>query len=139
MKNGIWTAARSTRYHVTEDQLGRPNSVNLDDLIPDLPHVNADREKWALIEVRFIGAENYVLSTKSAHARLVSSEGGFRIQFRDKVRVPAEKLMGPKVRSFVLFDVELHFSDIVLSLKTLEPESFPRQYTEGTVIGLLKQ
>lgn len=102
----------------------------------DLKPLGKPVEEWADIEIRLIGAENYVLGSKQAEARLVAASGGFKIHFKDRVKIKAEELMGPKIRKCVLFDVELHFKDVVLLLSQITKTVYPQTLREGDYVRL---
>lgn len=111
-------------------------SVDLPELFPDLKPIKPLKTLWQAIEVRFISGSGYCLGTQAVDALIEGAEGGFRIKLRTPLAYPAAQLMGPKVRRCVLSDVELHFTEIVLSMKDLEPGTYPKVFTEGQKIGL---
>jgi hypothetical protein len=92
--------------------------------------------KWVDVEIRFIGGDNYCLASKQAEASLRCVKGGFKIALKKDLDMPVTTLMGPKIRTCTLVDVELHFRDLVLSMKEMVPGSYPKRLVEGDYVRL---
>ena len=65
--------------------------------------------RWINVVLKFVGAESYVLGTKSASLSLTNRSGGFGLMFKDPVVVCADSLLGRQVDQGLLFDVVVCF------------------------------
>ena len=97
---------------------------------------NPSPVKWLKAKARFLGAENYVLREEPIEATLDHCKGGFKVRTKHHFAMPAEAMMGSRIREVHVHDVELVFTDLTLSLRHLLPKSMPRVYKEGDVVRL---
>ena len=98
------------------------------------------RMHWQKVILRFIGAECYVLGTKRCELSLTTRDGGFGLTFRDKVEIPAARLLGKRIDQGKLYDVRIEFPDAStvpdLSLASLCEGVYPRVLRNGEVIRI---
>ena len=83
-------------------------------------------ENWVKAEMKFIGADRYVLGTKRVAVSFAKQKKGISLVIKGPTSVPAAELLGPKISAGKLYDVELHTSELVLSLASLRPGSYPK-------------
>ena len=75
--------------------------------------------KWMPGILKFMGAENYVLGTKSVEIRFDKRSGGLGLHTRERLLFNASDFLGKSLLPGKLFDVELHVGDVVISLASL--------------------
>lgn len=121
---------RSPKYRVLIME-----NVNLSFLNESMP---VPGPQYQEARVEFIGGQGYTLNEFSANVRLVCMSGGFRIEFREPLNVPAEALLGRSVKTGYLTDVIIHSGGHSLSLGTLYPGWYPKTIREGEVLGVLR-
>lgn len=95
---------------------------------------------WEPVTLKFLGAEHYVLGTKSAEICLTGKNGGFGLIFRNApLKVPSELFLGPRIRAGLLTDIKICFTrpDAAmpeLSMAGLVPGLYPRVLREGELV-----
>jgi len=112
--------------------------MNMEMLLPTLKQLPPKQIDWSEVEVVFLGSEGYKLHSYRTSTKLKTESGAVSIKMKDAVKVAAQLLMGPKIRTVVVCDVELRLKDLTLSMKDLVPGTFPRIYDEDDFIGLSK-
>ena len=94
------------------------------------------RRKWMPATLKFMGAENYVLSTKNIELSLTTKGGGFGLDFRSHPTIPTNQLLGKKIRTGLLVDVVIvppePFPE--MSLAALQKGMYPRVLRKDEVI-----
>ena len=125
--------SRSESLALTHDELIQMCGI---DTAPQRP----TPEVWVPVTLVFHGAEHYVLHAERAEVCLQGRDGGFGLRFRGAPLVfPMERMLGPSVRSGLLTDIRIRFSDRhlmpELSLAGLIPNMYPMVLREdGEVI-----
>lgn len=104
----------------------------------DLSFLNVEpkADPWTKCEVVFLGAEGYELYTMSARCKVLMVRGGFKTNFKERIQVPAEKMLGKQFKTVTVMDIQVRMPGITLSLGTMYPEMFPKVCTEGDNIGI---
>ena len=85
-------------------------------------------------KIDFIGGQGYILNTFEAAVRLNCQKGGFRIDFREPLRVPAEALLGRNVQWGWLTGVRIHSGGHTIDLGVLYPAWYPQKIRRGEVL-----
>lgn len=93
-------------------------------------------EEWVPCEVIFSGGEDYVLCSVSAEAMVEIVEGGFKTRFKTPFAIPAENLLGKKIRHGKVTNIELVMPAFTLDMRKMYPTTFPREITVGDVVGI---
>ncbi len=83
------------------------------------------KPNWSPVELRFIGADGYVLRIEHIEAEFRPSGEGLQLSTKDKLVYPAAKLLGTKCKVAKLYDVEVVTDLLTLSLASLMPEMYP--------------
>lgn len=91
---------------------------------------------WNPVKVIYLGGEGYELRRFDAEARIEVVRGGFHTVFRNKFRIPVDALLGSWCDKAVVTDIQVVMPGVTLSMATMYPETFPRHYVRGQVIGL---
>jgi hypothetical protein len=92
--------------------------------------------KYQVASIEYIGAQGYTLSSFEAYVRFHCQNGGFRVDFREPLHVPAEVLLGPKVSWGWLTDIRIVSGGHAWSLATLFPTDFPKKIRAGEVFSV---
>ena len=123
----------------------RPSYQSPDAPVPIMGNMNLDflnelrpapGPKFQAARVDFIGGQGYILNSFEATVRIRCFEGGFRIEFREPLQVPAEALLGNKAPWAYVTDTRVKTGGHELSLATLYPEWYPKKIRRGEVIGV---
>lgn len=102
------------------------------DQIPAPPKI-----PWSKAKLSFLGAERYVLGTKEVEARLMSIPDGFQLQFKVKLGVKGEALMGKHCREVRVLDVLVEFPGTPgLYLANMHKEQYPRVLRDQDILRL---
>ena len=89
--------------------------------------------KYQAARIDYIGGQGYVLNSFEAYVRFCCQKGGFRVQLREPLFVPAETLLGHSVRIGWLTDVRIVSGGHTWSLATLFPHEYPQKIRAGEV------
>ena len=96
--------------------------------------------RWVNVTLHFVGGGDYILASRITEAKLETRNGGFGLDFRHRIGVPTEALLGKKVRTGTLYDVRVVFDAEhalpELSLASLIPGRYPRVLRAGEVVRL---
>jgi len=90
--------------------------------------VNVTKSKepsWETGVLRFLGAENYVLSTEPVEVAFSQKRGGFGLMSRKPMIYPAAMFIGPKGLPATIVDVELEVGPVVMSLASMTEGKYP--------------
>ena len=92
--------------------------------------------KWVPATLEFVGAQNYVLSTKCVEVSLATKDGGFGLCFRKPPVMPTKALLGKTIKHGILVDVRVVLPDPMptLSLAALTKGMYPRVLRKGEVV-----
>ncbi len=93
--------------------------------------------KWDQAELRFIGADGYVLRTECIEAKILQNKAGIELATRSKMVYPADKLLGTKVKVGTLYDVEVVMGVLTLSLASMMPDMYPKVLRKDQEVELL--
>ena len=93
-------------------------------------------DEWVPCEVVFIGGGDYVLCSVSTEAKVEIVRGGFKTKFKKPFAVPAETLLGKKIKQAKIWNIELVMPCFTLDMRTMYPDTFPRTITVGDVVGI---
>jgi hypothetical protein len=115
------------------------NELSFLDLTP-----RRNSRKWTPAKVAFIGGEGYTLALVDVEVRIEFVAGGFETKFSKPFAVPSEILLGSKFRrteagrkhGTKVFDIELRLPGFTMSIARMHPNSFPRTYQPGDIVGL---
>ena len=94
------------------------------------------RSKWKRIKIKVLSPSNYVLYEEFVRLQLKIANQGFKILTYRPIEIPAERLMGPRIREASVYDVEFCFTEITLSAKKLGCKSVPCVVKEGDVVRI---
>lgn len=92
---------------------------------------------WVTVKLRFIGAECYVLGTKSVEAVLQHKSKGVSLLFRQQLEIPANVLLGKQIPLGKLYDVVVDFGSVSMSLASLHPGRYPIVLQRDSTVNLL--
>jgi hypothetical protein len=95
-----------------------------------------ERSKWKKIKIKLISPSNYVLYEEYVLGQLKVEKKGFKILLSKPLEVPAEVLLGPRIREAFVYDVEFCFTEITLSARLLGCTTLPMVVKEGDVVRL---
>ena len=73
----------------------------------DLPGKKLPKHKWISAKLKFLGAERYVLGTKTVEVALSHKPAGIGLLFRKSLTIDAAVLLGTQRKPGVLVDVEV--------------------------------
>jgi hypothetical protein len=93
--------------------------------------------QYQVAKIEFIGGQGYILNTFEAYVRIDCQAGGFRIDFREPLHVPAEALLGGKVTWGYLTGIKIHTGGHTIDLSALYPAWYPKKIRRGEVLGVL--
>ena len=93
-------------------------------------------EGWVKTEMRFIGAERYVLCTQYVAVKFVSTAKGLSLVIKGPKQIPADMLLGKKSVEGKLYDIELCTAGLTTSLAALRPASYPKMLRKGGTVQL---
>ena len=93
-------------------------------------------ENWVKAEMRFIGADRYVLGSKRVAVSFAKQKKGISLVIKGPPSVPAAMLLGPKISAGKLYDVELVTAELTLSLASLRPGSYPKVLRMNEVVEI---
>lgn len=83
------------------------------------------KPNWTPVELRFIGADGYLLRVEHIQAEFRGKGDGLALTTKHKLVYPAAKLMGKKCKVAKLYDVLVVTDLLTLSLASLMPEMYP--------------
>ena len=93
--------------------------------------------KWQTAKLRFLGAEGYVLGTRSIEMKLLTQGKGVCIEVKKKLELDCNLLLGAKCEEAPLVDVQLVIKPITLSLASLTEGLYPITMRRGETVELL--
>jgi hypothetical protein len=85
----------------------------------------AKKPKWVSAQLRFLGAERYVLGVKTVEVSVVQKDAGISLMFRHPLTIEASSLLGKRKRSGLLIDVDVVMGDVTMRLASMNKGMYP--------------
>jgi len=97
----------------------------------------AREPKWVSARLRFLGAERYVLGTRTVELVLKHKDHGIALMFRHPLVVDASTLLGKHKISGLLVDVDVVIGDVTMRLASMNKEMYPIVLRDDEMVALI--
>jgi len=81
--------------------------------------------KWVSAQLRFLGAERYVLGTKTVEVSVQQRSEGISLMFRHPLTIEASSLLGKRRKPGLLTDVDVVIGDVTMRLASMNKGMYP--------------
>jgi len=97
----------------------------------------AKEPKWVSAKLKFLGAERYVLGTKTVELALKHKERGIALLFREPLVMQASQLLGKHKISGLLVDVDVVIGDVTMRLASMNKGMYPIVLRDDEMVALI--
>ena len=104
--------------------------------LTDIKRPESTRE-WDKAELRYIGADGYVLRTEFIDAQFIQNKKGIELNTKHRMMAHTNKLLGAKCKVGMLYDVIVVIGALTLSLASIMPDMYPKVLRKDQELTLI--